>query len=184
MEEEEELVGFDGDVRQLMDYLLSEISWSFISMIGIGRSGKTALARKVYKLAHDHFDHLHRETLSDELDLYNKIRTAFPEMGWELFRKKAFQGRFSPGVCPDYLSNLGKEIVKRCSGIPLVIEFMKTLLFSYGNGYRHRHWKSVLANFDQELLHNPVIENRVFQASYRCLPSRLQYCFLILMVVP
>lgn len=39
---------------------------------------------------HDHFDHLNRETLSDELDLYNKIRTAFPEMGWELFRKKAF----------------------------------------------------------------------------------------------
>ncbi|XXG72417.1 hypothetical protein AAC387_Pa07g1515 [Persea americana] len=58
--EDVEMVGFDADVRLLMDWLLLEdenIPWSIMCMVGMGGSGKTALANRVYTLAHNHFDH-------------------------------------------------------------------------------------------------------------------------------
>lgn len=58
--EDVELVGFDEDVRQLRVWLLSDddnTPWSFMCLVGMGGSGKTALAKTVYKLVQNHFDH-------------------------------------------------------------------------------------------------------------------------------
>ncbi|XXG72424.1 hypothetical protein AAC387_Pa07g1521 [Persea americana] len=82
--EEIEMVGFDEDVKKLMVWLMPEdddsIPWSFMFVVGMGGSGKTALARRVYKLAHNNFDHhlwLSASDYSQAEDFETAVRSFF-----------------------------------------------------------------------------------------------------------
>ncbi|KAJ8629671.1 hypothetical protein MRB53_022994 [Persea americana] len=76
--EQVEMVGFDEDVRQIMDWLLSEdnnfIPRSCMCIVGMGGSGKTALAKRVYKLAHSNFDHHLWMTASESSQFFGFLR--------------------------------------------------------------------------------------------------------------
>ncbi|RWR84825.1 disease resistance protein RPM1-like protein [Cinnamomum micranthum f. kanehirae] len=225
-----EMVGFDEDVKKLKDWLLSEdddnIPWSFLFVVGMGGSGKTALARRVYRLVHKYFDHhlwlsasdysqagdfetavrrffkrsrsnnlqhrryvlvlddikdtnictnmkrwfdrhdkgriilTSRQNITAVLPVENyRVHTLKPlpyELARDLFFKIAFRSPSPYRKCPDHLIYVATEIVKRCSGLPLALVLMGSLMSTKDTS--PREWKDVLDRFNQELLHNPRLQ--------------------------
>ncbi|KAL8547392.1 hypothetical protein ACS0TY_006932 [Phlomoides rotata] len=98
---------------------------------------------------------------------------------WELFCEKVFPHE----DCPAELEEIGKEIVKKCRGLPLAIIVIGGLL---GNSSRTKdQWENVAKDMSSTL--NMVEDNRCFKLlslSYNHLPARLKPCFLYLGIFP
>ncbi len=90
-----------------------------------------------------------------------------PEQSWSLFRHYAF-GSQDPEKQP-HLVDIGKQIVKKCSGLPLAVKSIGSLL-------RHMavedDWMDVMQNDVWEIEEN----NEIFPAlrlSYSRMPARV-----------
>ncbi|XP_057977583.1 putative disease resistance protein RGA3 [Malania oleifera] len=98
------------------------------------------------------------------------------QRSWDLFKKMAFK----PGEEPQNQVEIGKEIVRKCSGVPLAIQTLGSLLCSQDTKY----WLSIknkeFSNMDQE--ENDIIP--VLRLSYDDLPSYLKHCFAYCSVYP
>ncbi|XP_057976205.1 putative disease resistance protein RGA3 [Malania oleifera] len=100
------------------------------------------------------------------------------ERSWDLFKKIAFQ---SGGELqnPEQVE-IGKEIVRKCSGVPLAIRTLGSLLYSHDTKY----WLSIkhkeFSNIDQK--ENDIIP--ILRLSYDDLPSYLKHCFAYCSVYP
>ncbi|KAJ8759540.1 hypothetical protein K2173_007160 [Erythroxylum novogranatense] len=96
---------------------------------------------------------------------------------WQLFCKHAFEDE----NCGDYphLEEIGKEIVKRCEGLPLVVKVMGGILRSKRNV---KDWENVLRNDLWKFSKDDVLP--VLRLSYRYLPSHLKQCFAYCSIFP
>ncbi|KAL6328070.1 hypothetical protein AAG906_033342 [Vitis piasezkii] len=93
------------------------------------------------------------------------------DQSWDLFEKLTFRGQEK--VCQS-LVTIGKEIIKMCKGVPLVIRSLgSTLQFKAEKS----HWLSIRNN--ENLMSLDVGNNilRVLKLSYDNLPVHLRQCF-------
>ncbi|XP_061996854.1 putative disease resistance RPP13-like protein 1 [Rosa rugosa] len=93
------------------------------------------------------------------------------EDGWRLFEKHAFK---NTGVgARTHLGEIGRQIVRKCKGLPLAIKSLAGLLCSKSNV---GEWETIL---NSELWELPL-ESDILPSlwlSYMYLPSQLKHCF-------
>ncbi|XP_047259109.1 putative disease resistance protein RGA1 [Capsicum annuum] len=105
------------------------------------------------------------------------LETLSDDSCWSVLREQAF----GTGEVPAYLEPIGKEIVKKCKGIPLAAQLVGGLLRNQGKGA----WLSIL---ETDLLKVGTTQNILMQSlqlSYDHLPSlSLKRCFLLCSIFP
>ncbi|KAG6528223.1 disease resistance protein PIK6-NP-like [Zingiber officinale] len=112
-----------------------------------------------------------------------KVYPLSSELSWELFRRKVFD---APDYsCPPELDNVGREIVQKCSGIPLAIVTVGGLLASKSDK-KFEEWKDFGNYFRSEIqTNNRLLKiNQILLLSYNDLPYHLKPCFLFLGIFP
>jgi hypothetical protein len=102
------------------------------------------------------------------------------EESWELFSKKVFR----EATCPPDLETLGREIVKSCDGLPLVIVVLGGLLANKEKS--SRIWNKVRGYVIPYLTDTKDGEHclDILALSYNHLPRRLKLCFLYCGIYP
>ncbi|KAJ8775131.1 hypothetical protein K2173_020135 [Erythroxylum novogranatense] len=96
---------------------------------------------------------------------------------WLLFSKHAFDGR-SFGAYPT-LEKIGREIVKKCKGLPLAAKSLGSLLRSKR---KPEEWDIVLKNDIWNLPKDNILP--ALRLSYHFLPSHLKQCFAYCAIFP
>ncbi|CAM8945231.1 unnamed protein product [Rhodiola kirilowii] len=105
----------------------------------------------------------------------HELRYLQEDESWELFCKKAFPDDIEM-ICPPNLERLGKEMVTKCSGLPLAIITLGGLLSTKSQVLSE--WEMVRGNLWKELKKDSVHINAVLLLSYKDLPQNLKPCFL------
>ncbi|XP_058114680.1 putative disease resistance protein At1g50180 isoform X1 [Magnolia sinica] len=100
------------------------------------------------------------------------------EESWELFCKKTFPGHVNS--CPQYLEKLGREIVKKCHGLPLAIIVIGGLL----SRKEPWEWENVHKSISWQFIEGEVKISCILSLSYKDLPYYLKPCFLYLGIFP
>uniref|UniRef100_A0ACD5Y208 Uncharacterized protein n=2 Tax=Avena sativa TaxID=4498 RepID=A0ACD5Y208_AVESA len=98
--------------------------------------------------------------------------------GWILFQRSS--GWAEEGLDPEFIE-VGKEIVKKCAGVPIAIKSLA------GNLHGKRDLKEWRYMRDSNLLTNSDIKSRVFESlwlSYFLLSDDLKQCFLLCSIFP
>ncbi|CAM8991941.1 unnamed protein product [Rhodiola kirilowii] len=111
----------------------------------------------------------------------HELRYLQEDESWELFCKKAFPDD-NEMICPPDLELLGKEMVTKCSGLPLAIITLGGLLSTKSQVLCE--WEMVRDNLWKELKKDSVHINAVLQLSYKDLPQNLKPCFLYIGMFP
>ncbi|XP_031131861.1 putative late blight resistance protein homolog R1A-10 [Ipomoea triloba] len=98
---------------------------------------------------------------------------------WELLQVKLFQGK----GCPKELENIGKEISKKCGGLPLVVGLVAGLLG--GVEKSKQMWQEVLNTLSSHVAFRGGIKsNDAIELSYNHLPDHLKPCLLYFAAIP
>ncbi|KAL9682508.1 hypothetical protein QQ045_014308 [Rhodiola kirilowii] len=111
----------------------------------------------------------------------HELRYLQEDESWELFCKKAFPDDIEM-ICPPNLERLGKEMVIKCSGLPLAIITLGGLLSTKSQVLGE--WEMVQDNLWKELKKDSVHINAVLLLSYKDLPQNLKPCFLYVGMFP
>ncbi|XP_009796562.1 putative late blight resistance protein homolog R1A-3 [Nicotiana tabacum] len=117
---------------------------------------------------------LHAQRHSDPLDL----RLLRLEESMELLEKRVF-GKES---FPDDLLDVGKEIVRICKGLPLVVDLIAGVIA--GKEKKRSVWVEVRNNLHSFIFQNEVDVMKVIALSYDLLPDPLKPCLLYLASYP
>ncbi|KAJ4849940.1 hypothetical protein Tsubulata_903813 [Turnera subulata] len=98
---------------------------------------------------------------------------------WSLFAVHAF-GQEDPSVYPE-LNRIGKDIVKKCDGLPLAIQAVGRLLSCSRDVLK---WEEILKSsyWDQALIDAKILP--ALKLSYHYMPSHLKQCFAYCAIIP
>nr|GMD80382.1 putative late blight resistance protein homolog R1B-16 [Ipomoea batatas] len=92
---------------------------------------------------------------------------------WELLQVKLFKGK----ECPKELECIGKEVSKKCGGLPLVVGLVVGLLG--GVEKSEQMWQEVLNTLSSHVAFRGGIQsNNAIELSYNHLPAYLRPCLL------
>nr|GMD81699.1 putative late blight resistance protein homolog R1B-16 [Ipomoea batatas] len=98
---------------------------------------------------------------------------------WELLQVKLFKGK----ECPKELESIGKEISKKCGGLPLVVGLVVGLLG--GVEKSEQMWQEVLNTLSSHVAFRGGIQsNNAIELSYNHLPAHLRPCLLYFAAIP
>ncbi|XP_028961119.1 putative disease resistance RPP13-like protein 1 [Malus sylvestris] len=97
---------------------------------------------------------------------------------WLLLRKHAFRNE-NPSAHPD-LEEIGKQIARKCNGLPLAAKALGGLL---GCNVGYKEWCHILNNNLWETLHDKSVLPSL-RLSYHYLPTYLKQCFAYLSIFP
>uniref|UniRef100_A0A0D9XVF2 AAA+ ATPase domain-containing protein n=1 Tax=Leersia perrieri TaxID=77586 RepID=A0A0D9XVF2_9ORYZ len=101
----------------------------------------------------------------------------------QLFISKAFG---STGSCPDELKDAMESILKKCSGLPLAIVSIASLLASYKPPEGKEMWETIKNSIGSQMENNPTLEGmrQILTLSYNHLPHHLKACMMYLSIFP
>ncbi|XP_068331146.1 putative disease resistance RPP13-like protein 1 [Pyrus communis] len=97
---------------------------------------------------------------------------------WLLLAKHAFRNE-NPGAHPD-LEEIGKQIARKCNGLPLAAKALGGLL---GCNVDYEEWSHILNNNLWEILHAEGVLPSL-RLSYHYLPTYLKQCFAYFSIFP
>ncbi|KAL3825550.1 hypothetical protein ACJIZ3_021579 [Penstemon smallii] len=109
---------------------------------------------------------------------YHEMKLLTDDMSWDLLRQELF----TQENCPSDLVEIGKEIAKKCHGLPLAISVIGGLLSK--EKMTLEYWEHVAANIKAVLTENDDQCLDILSLSYNYLPHHLKPCFLCLAVFP
>ncbi|CDP11633.1 unnamed protein product [Coffea canephora] len=118
---------------------------------------------------------------ADALSIPHDLKTLGQEDSWQLFLRKAL-GHGDNAGCPLDLEEVGKEIARRCAGLPLAITVIGGLLLTKKR--LKSEWEKVLNSFNANLSRSQSGVSAILELSYADLPSNLKFCFLYLGLFP
>ncbi|KAH6820991.1 hypothetical protein C2S53_017034 [Perilla frutescens var. hirtella] len=116
-----------------------------------------------------------RAACSETKNVYH-LKPLLEEESKVLFFKKAFP----INTCPSYLTEIARNILERCEGLPLAIVVIGGLLAI--KEHRTEEWELFNRSLNSELQGGSLA--RLFSLSYNDLPYYLKYCFLYLSIFP
>ncbi|KAL7108950.1 hypothetical protein ACP275_06G145300 [Erythranthe tilingii] len=96
---------------------------------------------------------------------------------WKLFMKKAFIDN-NEGKCPEDLYDIGREILRKCDGLPLAISVVGGLLVDRSPS--KSKWENVSKEINSHLGTTESSVSEILELSYRNLSPELKSCFLCL----
>nr|XP_016472733.1 PREDICTED: putative disease resistance RPP13-like protein 1 [Nicotiana tabacum] len=105
------------------------------------------------------------------------VGTLSTEVSWPLFERHAFENR-DPKEHPE-LEEVGKQIAKKCKGLPLALKTLAGLLRSKSEV---EEWRRVLRSEIWELPDNSILP--ALMLSYIDLPVHLRQCFSYCAIFP
>ncbi|KAF8410924.1 hypothetical protein HHK36_003461 [Tetracentron sinense] len=113
----------------------------------------------------------------------HKPKVLKEDESWSLFCKAAFSGSKTISKYPE-LKGVGKEIVKKCQGLPLAIKTIGGLLSS--KPYSLSQWEGIRDTFHDQLTTDQGDTSIIssLQLSYDELPSHLKQCLLCFSIYP
>ncbi|KAL7181025.1 hypothetical protein ACSBR1_039977 [Camellia fascicularis] len=106
------------------------------------------------------------------------LRFLTEEESWELLQRKVFQNE----SCPPELIEIGKQIMKKCEGLPLAIVIIAGLLAK--NIKTQESWIQVAQSVSSYIVSDPNQYLDTLALSYNQLPRHLKPCFLYLGAFP
>ncbi|KAK6136325.1 hypothetical protein DH2020_029946 [Rehmannia glutinosa] len=107
----------------------------------------------------------------------HEMKTLDPNQSWELFLNKAFIDN-NDGKCPKELESIGREILRKCNGLPLAITVVGGLLAKQRQS--KTGWEKVLKEMNSHLGRSGSSVSATLELSYHNLPPQLKSCFLCL----
>ncbi|XP_027126591.1 putative disease resistance RPP13-like protein 3 [Coffea arabica] len=158
----------------VLDDVWKEAAWDCLSRRAfpdVGTSSRLLLTSRNREVA------VHADALSNPCEL----KTLGQEDSWQLFLKKAL-GHGANAGCPPDLEGVGREIARRCAGLPLAITVIGGLLL--GKKKLKSEWEKVLDNFRAYLSSSQSEAGAILELSYADLPPNLKLCFLYLGLFP
>nr|POF02738.1 putative disease resistance rpp13-like protein 1 [Quercus suber] len=199
----------DRDEEAIIELLLSDDGTgerlSVIPIVAEGGMGKTTLARRVYDnhRVSEHFDLKAWAWLSGkgdflqatkaivesftsrscDLEELTSLQNRLYEECWSIFVKYAI-GDERLNSCPE-LEDIGRQFVRKCSGVPLAVRTLGALLFNRLEankklGQLVPEWRTKL---DEFMSNFPGLWY-VLRLSYYDLPPRLKRCFAYCSIFP
>ncbi|XP_027124523.1 putative disease resistance RPP13-like protein 3 [Coffea arabica] len=108
-----------------------------------------------------------------------ELKTLGPKDSWQLFLRKALGDNAG---CPPDLEEVGREITRRCDGLPLAITVIGGLLLAKKK--LKSEWEKILNNFSTYLSRSQSGVSAILELSYADLPANLKFCFLYLGLFP
>ncbi|CAA7400483.1 unnamed protein product [Spirodela intermedia] len=112
-----------------------------------------------------------------------ELRFLTEEESWELLSKKAFpnQGDIE-AVCTEPLRNVGKQIARKCGGLPLALVVLGGLLSTKGPSIRA--WRRLAETLVWENIEEGRMCLDILALSFDDLPRHLKCCFLYFSSLP
>ncbi|CDP19584.1 unnamed protein product [Coffea canephora] len=158
----------------VLDDVWKEVAWDCLSRRAfpdVGTSSRLLLTSRNREVA------VHADALSIPCELKSLGR----EDSWQLFLKEAL-GHGANARCPADLEGVGREIARRCAGLPLAITVIGGLLLRKKKS--KTEWEKVLNNFSAYLSRSQSEAGAILELSYADLPANLKLCFLYLGLFP
>ncbi|KAL3827861.1 hypothetical protein ACJIZ3_016663 [Penstemon smallii] len=109
---------------------------------------------------------------------YHEMKLLNDDMSWDLLCQELFE----EGNCPSELVEIGKEIAKKCNGLPLTISVIGGLLSK--QKMTREHWEHVADNIKSVLTEKDDQCLKMLSLSYNYLPHHLKPCFLYMAAFP
>ncbi|EYU39540.1 hypothetical protein MIMGU_mgv1a020006mg [Erythranthe guttata] len=116
----------------------------------------------------------HNEDIVKHAGYVHEMKTLDPNKSWDLFTNKAFIDRVDGGKLPKDLDIIGREILKKCDGLPLAIALVGGLLRDKNPS--KRKWDNVLNDMNTNLGSSSILST-ILELSYRDFPPQLKSCF-------
>lgn len=108
----------------------------------------------------------------------HNLRFLSDDESWELLCQKTFRKE----SCPPELEELGKQIARKCYGLPLAIVVIAGLLLKREK--THDWWRRVAQSVSTYVAKDPEQCMEVLALSYRHLPDHLKVCFIYFGIFP
>ncbi|CAA6670767.1 unnamed protein product [Spirodela intermedia] len=106
-----------------------------------------------------------------------ELRSLTEEESWQLLSKKAFPNQEDiEAVCSEPLREVGKQIAKKCGGLPLALVVLGGLLSTKGPSLRE--WRRLAETIVWENIKEGRLCLDILALSYEDLPHQLKWCFL------
>ncbi|XP_023755922.1 putative late blight resistance protein homolog R1B-16 [Lactuca sativa] len=107
------------------------------------------------------------------------LRLRTTDESWDIFQMNVFRS----GICPSYLEPTGREIVRKCEGLPLAIVIASGLVKNQSS-YKPSWWKQIALSLRSFMDRDPRQYMDTLSLSYNHLPPHLRWCFLFVGVFP
>ncbi|KAL5548743.1 hypothetical protein UlMin_003974 [Ulmus minor] len=120
--------------------------------------------------------------LTMSMGVMHELKVVSNQDCWQIFEKHVFE---DSAKAPAELQEIGREIVKRCKGLPLAVKSLAGLLRSANS--KPEEWRKILNSDIWRLQFQKDLKKQVVPAvwlSYQCLPPYLKRCFAYLSIFP